>query len=148
MPLGWPHSDDFNTMRFCQGLICTPPSMLRFDCNNTSSTFELHSSHSDSVSVLRGIRHVVWVDSSVWFSAHEGRSFDSNISYMPSRLRRAYVLADGIFYLPKWFDLVSVIPWVYHGFDPRISSNSFWPSFISPGITNVHSQCVSFSLSF
>jgi len=105
-------------------------------------------SHSDYVSVLCGTRHAVWIDLSVWFSAHESRSFDSDVSYMPSRLGHTYVLADGIFYLPKWFDLVSVLPWVYHGFDPRISSNSFWPSFVSPGITDVHSQCISFSLSF
>jgi len=105
-------------------------------------------SHSGSISVLCGIRCVVWVDLSVWFSVHEGRSFNSDISYVPSKLRHAYVLADGIFYLPKQFDLVLVIPWVYHGFGPRISSNSFWPSFVSPGITDVHSQCVSFSLSF
>jgi len=41
-PLGQPHSDDFNMMRFCQGLTRTPPSMLCFDCNDTSSTFEPH----------------------------------------------------------------------------------------------------------
>jgi len=105
-------------------------------------------SHSGSISVLRGTRHAVWVDLSVWFSAHEGRPFNSDISYVPSRLGHAYVLVDGIFYLPKWFDMVSVVPWVYHGFDPRISSNSFWPSFVSPGITDVHSQCVSFFLLF
>jgi len=106
------------------------------------------SSHSDSVSILCGTRHAVWVDSSVWFSVYEGRSFDSDVSYVPSRLGCAYVLVDGIFYLSKQFDLVLVIPWVYHKFDPQISSNSFWPSFVSPEITNVHSQCVSFSLSF
>jgi len=41
-PLGQPHSDDFNMMHFCHGLMCTPPSMLCFDCNDTSSTFEPH----------------------------------------------------------------------------------------------------------
>ena len=56
----------------------------------------------------------MWVDLSVWFSAHEGRSFDSDVSYMPSRLGRAYVPADGIFYLPKRFDLVSVV--FFHGY--------------------------------
>jgi len=122
----------------CSTLIAMTPAAL------SSHT----SSHSDSISVLRGTRHAVWVDLSVWFSAHEGRSFDSNVSYVPSRLRCIYVPVDGIFYLPKQFDLVSVIPQVYHGFNLWISSNSFWPSFVSPGITDVYSQCISFSLSF
>jgi len=93
------------------------------------------ATQSQSFVGTRQHQHVMWVDSSVCFPVHEGRSFDSDLSDMPSRLRRIYVPAGGIFYLPKQFDLVSVIPQVYDGFDLWISSNHFLSSFISPGIT-------------
>jgi len=97
----------------------------------TAALLSRTPSNSGSVSVLCGIRHAVWVDLSVWFSAHEGRSFDSDVSYVHSRLGCAYVLADGIFYLPKWFDLVSVIPQVYHGSIPKYPQIPFGlPSFL------------------
>jgi len=100
-----------NTTRFCQGVTASRAHHRQLEgsaliATTLAALSSRTSSHSGSVSVLQ----------------------------VPGTSGRAYAPADGMFYLPKRFDLVSVVPRVYDGFDPQISSNFFWPSFVSPGI--------------
>ena len=111
-----PHLGNFDAMRFCH-------NTTHF-CQGVTASRAHHRQLEGSAFIATTLAAL-----SSRTSSHSG-----SVSVLPGTSGRAYTPTDGMFYLPKRFDLVSVVSRVYDGFDPRISSNLFWPSFVSPGI--------------
>jgi hypothetical protein len=118
-----PHLGNFDAMRFCHNTTHFCHNTTHF-CQGVTASRAHHRQLEGSALIATRLAAL-----SSRTSSHSG-----SVSVLPGTSGRAYTPADGMFYLPKRFDLVSVVSRVYDGFDPRISSNLFWPSFVSPGI--------------
>ena len=121
-----PQSDDFNTTR-------TPPLLRLYRLDLNTMPFS-----GPRIDIFCLPNDLTWCQSfRPFMSARSSSYYHSrvvvlwcSVSVLPGTSGCAYALVDGMFYLPKWFDLVSVVPRVY-GSIPEYPQISFGlPSFL------------------